>query len=196
MIGVLPVSAAQYAFWDSSPVLKPVTSCSMPKTRTLFAFRAAGVRGTFAQACANGAAASLGAVATCIVALAVAPTESSATATPATSHSRLCIYSLRLVCAGSLYDRTAALAQLLRPEAFRYVVRRRRGSLVSFRQRCQRPLKRDDPAALAARVTVALEGGDEPGVDRRCGRGRRRGTDGRGAAVAGQELPQEERGAG
>src|SRR6058998_3702370 len=82
---------AQYDDCDSSLTLKPVTSCSMPNTRTLFALRPAGVLGTFAQDCANGAAASLAELDDVVVALALAPRVSSATAAPATSRSRLCI---------------------------------------------------------------------------------------------------------
>src|SRR5689334_9331332 len=85
----------------------------MPNTRTLFALRAAGVRGTFAQAWANGAAASLAEPATLVDAVADAPATSRTAAAPARSQRRLCIDSLRFVCAGSRWDGGAC--SLLRP---------------------------------------------------------------------------------
>src|SRR2546422_6599592 len=101
MTGVFAVMAAQYAFASAWVVLKPAVSCSMPNTSTLFALRAAGVRGTFAQDWANGAAASLAELATLVDALAEAPATSRTAAAPARSQRRLCIDSLRFVCAGS-----------------------------------------------------------------------------------------------
>jgi hypothetical protein len=84
MIGVVPITTAQNAFSDESEVLKPATSCSAPKTRTLFALRAAELRGTFAHACENGAAASdADAVdAACDVEPAAAATSQHVTAAP------------------------------------------------------------------------------------------------------------------
>src|SRR5690348_17152918 len=63
----------------------------MPKTSTLLACRACGVCGTFAHDCAKGAAASLAELDEVVVALAVAPTASSASAAAPRSQSRLCI---------------------------------------------------------------------------------------------------------
>ena len=48
------MSAAQYAVWSAWARLKPVMSCSIPNTRTLFALRSATVFGTAAKS--NGAA--------------------------------------------------------------------------------------------------------------------------------------------
>ena len=85
----------------------------MAATTMDFALRAAGDRGTFAQAWANGAAAGVtlgaGAAACLLVAVAEPATTSTAAAAPARSQIRLCIDSLRLVCAGSR-SRTAAPA--------------------------------------------------------------------------------------
>src|SRR4051794_35654234 len=90
--GVLPVTAAQYALQHVSAVLKPVMSCSIPKTRTLFALRARVVRGTDAQDSENGAAAGVAAparVTVVVVAVAVAAIVRTAAATPAMSQTRL-----------------------------------------------------------------------------------------------------------
>jgi hypothetical protein len=52
-----PCTADQNWLQQDRTALKPTMSCSWPKTSTLFALRAAGVRGTFAHDSANGAAA-------------------------------------------------------------------------------------------------------------------------------------------
>src|SRR5436190_16581309 len=155
--GVLPVSAAQYAFWSVWPVLKPVTSCSIPNTSTLFALRPAGVRGTFAHEWANGAAASFGAVATLVDALAVAPATSRATAAPARSQRRLCIDSLRFMCAGSRYEYGGA-CQLLRPKGVPCpLLRRRGGSLVRAAAACQGAAARTQMATFAPGRAMSRE---------------------------------------
>src|SRR6476646_9598637 len=97
----------------------------MPNTSTLLALRAAGERGTFAHAWANGAAASfaeLALPATLVVAVAVAATRSTAAAAPTRSQRRLC------------FDALAGV-----PSPF---LRRRGGSLVSRRLACH-PLGSD-----------------------------------------------------
>src|SRR6476469_8301188 len=94
----------------------------MPNTSTLLALRAAGERGTFAHAWANGAAASfaeLALPATLVVAVAVAATRSTAAAAPTRSQRRLCIESLRLVCAGSRYEIRRRLLAPTPSRAFR-----------------------------------------------------------------------------
>src|SRR5947199_10511485 len=65
----------------------------MPKTRTLFALRAAVVRGTFVHASANGAAAALAPFVARFAAVAVAATATTAPAATAAIKSRLCIVS-------------------------------------------------------------------------------------------------------
>src|SRR6185437_17157855 len=92
----------------------------MPNTSTLFALRAAGVRGTFAHDWAKGAAASLAEPALLVDALAVAPATSRTAAAPARSQRRLCIDSLRFVCAGSRWEYGGACS-LLRPARGRSV---------------------------------------------------------------------------
>src|SRR5271169_4224112 len=114
-------------------------SCSIPKTSTLFALRAAGVLGTFAQLWANGAAASaelLALPATLVVAVADAASSRTAAAAPARSQRRLCIESLRLICAGSLSFGGACSLPRPRKGAPVTFVRRRRGSLVRYGGRC------------------------------------------------------------
>src|SRR5579862_46268 len=91
MTGSMPVMDAHRAFSSASLVLKPVTSCSMPKTSVVLAFRPAGVRGTCAHACEKGAAASVAPLLVWVVAEADATTTKSAAAAPTTSQKRLCI---------------------------------------------------------------------------------------------------------
>src|SRR5437870_5613867 len=96
--GVSPVSAAQYAVWSAWARLKPVMSCSIPNTRTLFALRSATVFGTAAQS--NGAARStfadrLAELLWNAVAPAVATSAAATVAAPARSQKRLSIGSLR-----------------------------------------------------------------------------------------------------
>src|SRR6266566_4309591 len=99
-----PSTWAQNEFWVAWLVLKPAGSCSPPKTRMSFAVRPAVVLGTFAHDAANGAAASDVArvlPATLVVAVADIARTITAVAAPTRSHRRLCIESLRFVCAGS-----------------------------------------------------------------------------------------------
>src|SRR5436305_14223404 len=95
-----PISWLQQARF----VLKPLTSCSTPKTRTDLALRPAVVRGTCAHAWANGAAddsAPLAELATLVVAVAEAARSITAAAAPARSQRRLCTDPLRLIAPGA-----------------------------------------------------------------------------------------------
>src|SRR5437764_15325086 len=130
---------AQNSLQQVSDVLNPSMSCSCPKTRTSFALRAAGVRGTLAHDAANGAAAGVASAARAdavllVDAVAVAATSRMASADPARSHRRLCIDSLRFYAPGARPVRRRLLSSHAPIGASRYVVRRRRGSLVRRRE--------------------------------------------------------------
>src|SRR5437667_5987102 len=92
-----PMRTPWSALQQARRVLKPLRSCTIPKTRTDFALRAAGVLGTCAHARANGAAADCAPAERVVVlvdAVSVAPTRDTATAAPARSQRRLRIGSL------------------------------------------------------------------------------------------------------
>src|SRR4051794_28069534 len=87
-------------------VLNPTMSCSWPKTRMLFALRAAVVLGTLAHDWAKGVAAGVAPArwalpATLVVAVAVVATARMVSAAAAMSQRRLCIDSLRLSAPGA-----------------------------------------------------------------------------------------------
>src|ERR1700693_5695319 len=114
--GVVPSVTAQNEACVAWRPLKPAGSCSPPKTSTSFAFRPAVVLGTFAHAWENGAAASAAVrelPATLVVAVAEIARTITAIAAPTRSQRRLCIESLRFVCAGSRFYGGAC--SLLRP---------------------------------------------------------------------------------
>src|SRR5579864_366207 len=92
--------------------LKPDGSCSSPRTMTELAFRPAVVLGTFAHDWANGAALSSAVRCAAVLAVAVADAASATVAAPtrASAQKRLCIDSLRLVCAGRPFVGGAALS--------------------------------------------------------------------------------------
>src|SRR5579864_5340158 len=103
---------AQAELCVACSVLKPDGSCSSPKTRTDLAALPAGVLGTFAQDSANGAAFRAAVRCAAVLAVAVADAASATTALPtrASAQKRLCIDSLRLVCAGSRWTAAPALS--------------------------------------------------------------------------------------
>src|SRR6266508_2840486 len=75
-------------------------SCSWPKTSTLFALRAAGVRGTLAHDCANGAAAIVAPLLVAALRLTAVADDAmiiTASAAPAIVAMRLSIFSLRFL---------------------------------------------------------------------------------------------------
>src|SRR5919204_544873 len=93
---VFPITTAQYCEQHSRAVLKPSMSCSAPKTRMLLALRAAGLSGTpgIAGKTRDGfAACVLSAVLTAeVIAPAAATSIRLASAAPANSQIRLCIF--------------------------------------------------------------------------------------------------------
>src|ERR1700681_3783489 len=94
IVGVMPGIWAHSADWLALSTLKPATSCSAPKTRMLFALRAAVVLGTFAHDSANGAAASVAPrelLTTFVVAVAEAARSVTPATTPTSIQTVLCI---------------------------------------------------------------------------------------------------------
>src|SRR5579864_9438851 len=104
--------AAQAELCVAWLTLKPDGSCSSPMTTTELALRPAVVLGTFAHDSANGAALSAAVRCAAVVAVAVADAASATTAAPtrASAQKRLCIDSLRVVCAGSRWTAAPALS--------------------------------------------------------------------------------------
>src|SRR2546422_160816 len=98
-VSIPPMRTPWIRLQQARTVLKPLRSCTIPKTRTDFALRAAGVLGTCAQAWAKGAAADPApaerVVVRAVFAVALAATSITATAAPASSQRHLRRGSLR-----------------------------------------------------------------------------------------------------